>query len=608
MLKRISAESSLIDEGEWHSLESAEKGMTDPIRHYKRSAALTPLLDPENESLISTAMVESRSKWQSIIMTSGVVQRHMIDLYRETSETCAKAHIKERLSADIKMLRKQRKVIQHILPELTELENVLITLSTEAAQAFTRDQTISQEHNRELLNTRSLITDILMKVSLPPAWVENLYRPLRDSATAISAEAPADIYHFIQNNGETPDAFLQHMREAEGHYEQWQKNRDHLIRANLRLVINIAKEYRNHGRDDDDLIQDGNDGLMHGIDKFDPETGYRISTYVSPWIHQRIKYGIANNDSTVRIPPHIRNIAYNIRHREQRNGGMKKIYDENDIEATATALGESFYKVESAVVAMRQRILSMNISSARYGDDSGELSGRIPDYREDSVENAVTKKLDTAELRHAIYAALRSLTVRERAIINQRFGLGIIEMYTEYGIQFGLDENSYENVKSQEETVLPTSESDDTPKKVTRKRINQIEKATREKLAHVAHPLRQKLGRIAQEYGIITQYDLLPSERQNISELTADIDSNHPALGMSLAEIGLSRKTINALEKEGVYFVRDVVRCTDSLLKNHWHLMKNLIKEIDDALLAFGLWRRGTTPPATVNPHAKEAS
>ena len=271
-----------------------------------------------------------------------------------------------------------------------------------------------------------------------------------DRRTAEVAGYKKELHDLIEECRETPEQLRARLTEVRRRIDTWTTAKQRLSRHNLRLVVSIAKKYRNRGLSFLDLIQEGNAGLMRGVEKYEFRRGYKFSTYATWWIRQAITRSVADHARTIRIPVHMfQNIS-------TLKGKAEQIRQRTGRDATPEELAEvAGMSVEDTEKVLRTWKHPVSLDTP-VGESEDSTYG---DFLADDNETNPLAGANMALLRDKIERVLKSLTAREQEIVRMRYGL---------------NEQNYSYTLEETGRVFH----------VTRERIRQIESKAMKKLQH----------------------------------------------------------------------------------------------------------------------------
>jgi RNA polymerase nonessential primary-like sigma factor len=203
--------------------------------------------------------------------------------------------------------------------------------------------------------------------------------------------------------------------------------RQHMIEANLRLVVSIAKHYQNRGIPFDDLIEEGNLGLIHALEKFDPERGFRFSTYATWWIRQNIERAIMNQSRTIRLPVHVVKelnlVLRALRKLEAENGDDPHA----DVEAVARLLDKPVEEIRH-VLRFNERTTSLDAPL----DIDPDLS--VADAIADGPSADPEFRIEQSDIERHVGEWVAQLSHKQRLVVERRYGLNGYEVSTLEGL------------------------------------------------------------------------------------------------------------------------------------------------------------------------------
>jgi RNA polymerase primary sigma factor len=415
------------------SSKKGELADQDPIKNYLAEIGKFPLLKRHEEIAIAKRIKAASCGYARAILSIDSAAFFVLsklekirdgelridrNLEVKGTDTKAKLATMSKLTANIP-------TIKRLLDKNKNLLSRLIKKSDKGQQ-----DTNSKQEQLQLLgrNQNKIATLILeckprREVLLKPAHnmiTSQLERigELRAKRANLSGEEKRALLKLLINVGHGYERLKSKLDKIAGFEQQYDKSCNELANGNLRLVVSIAKKYKNRGVSFLDLIQEGNTGLLKAVPKFEHEQGFKFSTYATWWIRQSITRAIADQSSTIRIPVHINEAKNKFRHAEQ--ALTLKIGHAPKLEDIAAML-----KIDMEQARTLRRISRHPVSIDNPKDDNNDpIRDLMPAKEAGLPEN------EYRELSVGINSALDKLTYREREVIKLRYGLGDGYSYT----------------------------------------------------------------------------------------------------------------------------------------------------------------------------------
>ena len=444
------------------------KFSSDPIRMYLSQMAEIPLLARSEEIALAKKIEVTRKRFRRTVIGCAMAMRATIGTLVNVHQgdlpfdRTIKVSLTERLTKEqiIARMPHNLNTLSHLMEKNREDFRILLNRRTSAE--------VRQEARKRFIRRRRKMLTLIEELSLRTRRVQAMMRQMEDSVARMDeirrqlrllVDNPAtrdkrtnlrrELRDLMVLAQESPNSLRKRCQIMRRQYQDYEQVKRQLSGGNLRLVVSIAKKYRNRGLSFLDLIQEGNTGLMRAVDKYEYRRGFKFSTYATWWIRQAITRAIADQARTIRIPVHMIDVLSKLRNASKQL--LQELGREPTTEEAAAATGLSVDETRR-VLAMGRHPVSLDRPVGESEDSCfGEFieDGGLP-----RPEKAASNEL----LREKIEALLKTLTYREREIIRLRYGLGDGYTYTleEVGRIF----------------------------KVTRERVRQIEAKAVKKLQH----------------------------------------------------------------------------------------------------------------------------
>ncbi|MHC5008310.1 MAG: sigma-70 family RNA polymerase sigma factor, partial [Planctomycetota bacterium] len=436
------AEEEILDEAEAQAVieeaiaENGSKRIDDPIRMYLTQMGTIPLLTREQEIRLAKKIETTRMIFRRRVLESDFVAAQAVDILQQVHEGNLPFDRTMRISTAEENAK--GKIAYRIPVNLATIRG-LLEMDARAWEQLSSDGLAAaqtQRITRETARRRRKLATLLEECCLRTAKIQPLFRKLQSlnkKLKQLQAELrradklpdrydPEDLYVKREEMDgirglvlEEPESLDSRVGQIEMVFNEYEQAKRDLSGGNLRLVVSIAKKYRNRGLPFLDIIQEGNTGLMRAVDKYEYKRGYKFSTYATWWIRQAITRAIADHARTIRVPVHMIETMSKLRTIQ------KHLVQELGREPTIVEIAS---RADMSIDETR-RVMKISRHPVSLDRPVGESEdSHFGDFIEDERQVAPSETATGEMLRSRINDVLKTLTYREREILKLRYGIG----------------------------------------------------------------------------------------------------------------------------------------------------------------------------------------